>query len=207
MPARKHPATETEIKLRVRDIAELVRRIKRSGAKGGRRVFERNTLYDTPRADLRRGGCLLRLRTESPAAGRRRVAEQRRMRPSRAVLTAKMPVAAKSAPSRYKRKVEREAILADAAPWPGILRSLGFRAGFRYEKYRTAFRLGDVHLDLDETPVGNFLEIEGSPRAIDRLARRLGYAPRDYIRESYWVLYAADCRARGRIPRNMVFTG
>ncbi|HWG58507.1 MAG TPA: class IV adenylate cyclase [Candidatus Acidoferrales bacterium] len=192
---RKRSATETEIKLRVRDLAEAIGRIRAIGARGGESVFEENTLYDTPGSDLRRGGCLLRLRTERKAAGRA----------ARGVLTAKMPVAGDPAAKRYKRKAEREAILREPARWPGALRSLGFRAGFRYQKYRTAFRLGGVHLDLDETPVGNFLELEGPPRAIDRVARRLGYRPKDYIRENYWGLYAADCRARGQAPGNMVF--
>ena len=83
------------------------------------------------------------------------------------------------------------------------------RPTFRYEKFRTAYRLprSRLHLDLDETPVGVFLELEGEPRAIDRAARALGFAPSDYIRGTYWDVYAADCRRRGRIRRNMVFGG
>jgi adenylate cyclase class 2 len=86
-----------------------------------------------------------------------------------------------------------------------MLGSLGLRPGFRYEKYRSTFRLPGLHLDLDETPIGVFLELEGSPSAIDRTARALGYAPRDFIRATYYDLYAADCRRHGRIPRNMLF--
>jgi adenylate cyclase class 2 len=79
------------------------------------------------------------------------------------------------------------------------------RPGFRYEKYRSTFRLPGLHLDLDETPAGVFLELEGSPSAIDRTAKALGYAPRDFVRTTYWDIYAADCRRRGCTPRNMVF--
>jgi adenylate cyclase class 2 len=90
--------------------------------------------------------------------------------------------------------------------WDRILRSIGLRPGFRYEKYRTTFRLPGLYVDLDETPVGVFLELEGTPKAIDRVARALGFSSRDYIRGTYWDLYAADCRDRGRLLRNMLFS-
>ena len=93
--------------------------------------------------------------------------------------------------------------------WLAAFARIGFRPGFRYEKFRTSFRnipsAAGLHLDLDETPVGDFLEIEGAPREIDRIARALGFSPRDYIRSTYWDLYAAECRRRGQIPRNMLF--
>ena len=89
--------------------------------------------------------------------------------------------------------------------WPHILKTLGFRPAFRYEKYRTSLRLGRLHVDLDETPVGGFLELEGAPEAIESTARALGYARRDYLRATYWDLYAADCKRRGRAIENMVF--
>jgi adenylate cyclase class 2 len=85
------------------------------------------------------------------------------------------------------------------------LRGLGFRPGFRYEKYRTSFHLNALHIDLDETPVGVFLELEGRPTAINRAARVLGFSPKDYIRSTYWTLYAAECRRHHRKPQNMLF--
>jgi hypothetical protein len=63
----------------------------------------------------------------------------------------------------------------------------------------------ELHLDLDETPVGVFLELEGDPQAIDRAARALGYLHHDYVRGTYWDLYRAECERRGRIARNMLF--
>lgn len=197
MPSRPH--LETEIKLGVPDLPALVRALRRLGARPAGRVLEQNTLFDTPDSDLRRRGRLLRLRLETPApsplipGGRRR-----------AWLTSKAPPPG-PARSRYKVKVERELSVDSAHNWLAAFGSLGFRLGFRYEKFRTSFRLGAVHLDLDETPVGTFLEIEGAPRAIDRVARALGYSPRDYIQATYWDLYAAQCRRRGQIPRNMLF--
>ena len=79
---------------------------------------------------------------------------------------------------------------------------------FRYEKIRTSYRISGargVHLDLDETPCGVFVELEGPRRAIDRLARRLGYRPEDYITLSYAALHFEDCRRRGVRAGDMVF--
>ena len=198
MPVRRPTARETEIKLRIADVNSLRRALHRLGATSRGRVLERNALYDTPEGDLRRRGRLLRLRIETPAG-----LPGIRGGPRRAVITAKASV--KSAPgSRYKEKLEREREAPLPRRWPGILRALGMQPAFRYEKYRTAYRLPGLHLDLDETPVGDFLEIEGSPRAINHAARAMGFSLRDYIRGTYWDLYAAECRRRGRFPGNML---
>ena len=109
-------------------------------------------------------------------------------------------------PPRFKEKLETEVVVYNPAAWRRAVQKLGLREGFRYEKYRTSFRFGGAHLDLDETPVGNFLEIEGPPAAIDRIARRLGFLPRDYIRATYWDLYVEDCRRGAAKPGNMLFS-
>ena len=193
---------EIEIKLRVDSVQGLLRRVRQIGARDHGRTYEENTLYDTPDGDFRRCGRLLRLRVETSKAGRRQ-----------AKLTSKAPPRenrakrrhAGSAP-RHKEKLEREVDVRDPARVARLLKTLGLRPSFRYEKYRTSFRLAGLHLDLDETPVGTFLELEGRPAAIDRVARKLGYSTRDYIRGTYWDLYAADCRRRGRKPTNMLFS-
>ena len=199
MLARRPTVRETEIKLRIADLAGLVRKIRTLRAHCSGRVLERNTLFDTPDEDLRRRGRLLRIRIETPAPSKLIPGG-----PGRNIITSKSPVPVSSG-SRYKEKLERELAVRSRTDWPASLRSLGFRPGFRYEKFRTTFRLPGLHLDLDETPVGLFLEIEGAPTSIDRIARTLGFSPRDYIRSTYWDLYAAECRRRGQIPGNMLF--
>jgi adenylate cyclase class 2 len=197
---------EVEIKLRIADLPALLRQIRGVGAVSHGRFFEQNILYDTAESDFRHRGRLLRLRIETPAPDKsvKYLKHLSRRARSRAVLTSKVPVAAVRS-HRYKEKLETEAIVTDPGAWRRTIKALGLREGFRYEKYRTSFRSGAAHLDLDETPVGVFLEIEGSPAAIDRVARALGFVPRNYIRASYWDLYAADCRRRGRKIRNMLF--
>lgn len=192
---------EIEVKLPVRDLLGLVHKLGRLPAMPEGRVFEQNTLYDTSDSDLRRQGLLLRLRTETPARSAFSPPG-----PRRAILTAKTPAPRTSRRKpKYKERLERERVIARPLRQPGILRSLGFRPGFQYEKYRTTFRFPGLQLDLDETPVGLFLELEGTPQVIDRVAGILGYSPQDYFRGTYWDIYAADCRRRGRTAKNMVF--
>jgi adenylate cyclase class 2 len=98
-----------------------------------------------------------------------------------------------------------------------VLTSLGLREVFAYEKFRTVFvAAGQAALPaaplpaapqavFDETPIGNYLELEGPAKWIDRVASRLGFSPRDYITATYRALYLQDCRTHGRKPRKMVF--
>ena len=62
---------EIEIKLPVHDMPALVRKLRSLKVRHLHgRVFEQNTLYDTPDSDFRSAGRLLRLRVETPARSR-----------------------------------------------------------------------------------------------------------------------------------------
>jgi adenylate cyclase class 2 len=203
---------EIEIKLRVGDPAALLRKLRRIDATPRGRVFEQNTIYDTAECAFRRTGRLLRLRLETPAPRRAAVNNPRlvrpNLRPARAVLTAKAPPypgGRRSARARYKERLEREVVICSPGRSRRAFSSMGLRPSFTYEKFRSTFDLPGLHLDLDETPVGTFLELEGAPEAIDRAARALGFTSRDYFRGTYWDVYAADCGRRGRPLKNMVF--
>ena len=203
MAAKINTKREIEIKLRVSNLREVLRHIRKMGAVPRGRTLEQNTLFDTPDSSFWRHGRLLRLRTQTPAPS-----NGSRGGPRTTILTAKAPPPTRSRSRKklpYKERLESEMPVGERGRWPRVLQDLGLRAGFKYEKYRTSFRLGGLHLDLDETPIGTFLELEGSPTAIRRTARRLGYPAKDYIRATYWDLYAADCRRLKRTPRNMVF--
>jgi adenylate cyclase class 2 len=212
---------ETEIKLRIEDVGALRRTLKRLGAQlagpGSGRVHEMNLIFDTPQGGLAKHGQLLRIRTETPESGKRGKAKQG---VRRVVLTFKSPpedlaIGDASPPvrdRRYKVREEIEVLLTDAAGLQKIFEGLGLRGWFRYEKYRTTYRLPGrakwaqgLLFELDETPVGTFLELEGPGDAIDRAAKELGYGTRDYILKNYLVLYIEDCRKRGVQAGDMVF--
>lgn len=214
MPPRAKTQQETEIKLAVKDLASVVRKLRQLGAKPKGRVLERNTIFDTDSSDLRQRGRMLRLRAETPAPSSFAKGGKRR-----AVLTSKMrPAGGRDTDGRYKVNIEREVTVYDPLPapkkaqrtlrdrgWRFALGCLGMRAQFRYDKYRTTFLANGVHIELDETPIGVFLELEGPPDAIDRVAQAIGFAPSDYIRGTYYDLYAAERRRKGRAVRNMLF--
>jgi adenylate cyclase, class 2 len=200
---------EIEIKLRILDLPALLQGLGRIRASFEGRVFEQNTIYDTPDSAFRRTGRLLRLRLETPAPRSTwKPGVRPKSHPRRAILTTKAPPGPRSRasnPLHYKERLERELVVRNPSQWPRTLNSLGVQPSFIYEKFRSTFELPGLHLDLDETPAGTFLELEGSPHAIARAARALGFSSRDYYRGTYWDVHAADCRHRGRRLKNMVF--
>jgi adenylate cyclase, class 2 len=206
MPQRKKSNSEIEIKLRIQDLPTIQRKIKSLVATPQPRVQEQNTLYDTPQSHLRRRKMLLRLRIETSAPQNAPTATRK----ERVILTSKAPpqdqLTRKHKP-HYKIRAEREQAVAQSSrEYAKALASLGFRPTFRYDKFRTTFHLPNLHLDLDETPAGIYLELEGTPKAIDRAAKALGFTKKAYLRATYWDLYSADCRRRGTKPKNMLFT-
>jgi adenylate cyclase class 2 len=181
--------TETEVKLRLPNASAIADGLHAAGfAVSTPRQFEANTLYETKDGGLARDGMLLRLRQ----AG------------EKAVITWKGP----GVPGPYKSRPELETAIGSAQILHQILGHLGYQPAFRYEKYRTEFmRAGDDEgvVTLDETPIGDFLELEGTGAWIDATAAKLGFSREDYVLDSYGRLYLADCERRGVEPGNMVF--
>ena len=89
----------------------------------------------------------------------------------------------------------------------GIIESIGLKRVWRYQKYRTSYRLGALHALLDETPIGNFLELEGPKVEIDRWAGALGFSTDEYLTETYRDLYETWCREHQADVGDMVFEG
>jgi adenylate cyclase class 2 len=209
-------AREIEIKLRVEDMAALRKKLKTVGARtvAGRsgRVHEWNTLYDTATADLRGRDELLRIRVETPTGVRSS------KRKKRFVLTFKRPVgdgeSNRGGGGDYKIREEIELEVTDSKALGTIFAGLGMRESFHYEKYRTTFRMGGsarwakrLLIELDETPIGNFMELEGPTAAIDRMAKLLGFSKNEYVLTNYLRLYAEECIRRGWKVGDMVFRG
>jgi adenylate cyclase class 2 len=211
-------AQEIEIKLRINDQKAFRRTLKRLGARpvggGSGRVHEWNVIFDTPEGGLAKHGQLLRIRTETKPKKGKPTSGQRTL------LTFKSPVvkgtsASGSSPETHRHKVreEIEVEVADPTVLAKVFEGLGMRGWFRYEKYRTTFRLPatfgwakELLIELDETPIGTFVELEGPPAAIDRAAAELGHTRRDYVLKNYLGLYVEECRRLGQEPQDMIFT-
>ena len=183
-----HNAHETEIKLAVPDARTARRFLRAAGFRVSRpRVFESNTIFDTPESRLRQAGTMVRIRQAGGVS----------------TITYKGGVVA----GKHKSREEQEAEVSNPLVLAAIFGRLGLRPVFRYEKYRTEFRQprrAGVAM-LDEIPVGVYLELEGTPAWIDRTARRLGFEEKDYITVSYSRLYQQWCAAHRRKPSDMVF--
>jgi adenylate cyclase class 2 len=161
---------EIEIKFRIASLRALSRALKRAGFKQlTRSTHEMNSLYDLPGQKLRKRGELLRLRKYGETW----------------VLTHKT----KGTAGVHKVRVELETRVENGQQMDAILRALGFKPTFRYEKYRAEWSDGKGHVVVDETPLGNFGEIEGQPRWIDRTARALRIARNDYITQTYAPMF------------------
>jgi adenylate cyclase class 2 len=214
-------ARETEIKLKVGDVLSFHSALKRIGARlagpGTSKVHEENVIFDTPQGELAKQGQLLRIRTETPE-GRGKPKDTRPKQ--RVVLTFKQPIAEMAGADTeiasdgpYKVREEIEVEVAEAGNLTRIFEGLGMTGWFRYEKYRTTFRLPasktwavGLLIELDETPIGTFVELEGPAAAIDRAAQDLGFPKHDYVLKTYLSLYMEDCRRKGVQPGHMVFS-
>lgn len=177
---------EREVKLRF-DSPEAARSaVRATGAVPlrGRRL-QADVLLDTDEGSLRLRRCALRVRVES----------------ERTLLTFKGPIQA----ARVKLREEMETPVEDAPLLLRILKELGFQAWFRCEKYREEFQLPDVVVAVDETPLGTFVELEGTEDGIDSAARVLGHGPEDYLLDSYRSLFERHCQQRGVPATDMVF--
>jgi adenylate cyclase class 2 len=161
---------ETEIKFRVGSVRALARKLRTAGfRKETPRTHEMNTLYDLPEEVLRKRKELLRLRQYG----------------SQWWLTHK----SKGKVGQHSSRRELETKVEDGRMMDLILRGLRYAPSFRYEKFRAEWTDGKGQVVVDETPIGNFCEIEGSPRWIDATARKLGVSREQYIVKNYATLF------------------
>jgi adenylate cyclase, class 2 len=179
---------EVEVKFRVEDVADLASRLEAAGFRTiTPRTHEMNTLYDLPGYPLRRRGALLRIRQYGPD------------------WTVTYKDKGSSPSSKHKSRREIETKVADGKTLAEILESCGFEPSFAYEKFRSEWSDSRGHVVVDETPIGNFAEIEGAPGWIDSVAAKLGVSSRDYITASYAELFELWKRKTGSDVSQMLF--
>ena len=165
---------EIEIKLRLTDAAAFRSVLIDRRRSPSPEVFERNTVFDTPARALYGTGRLLRIREID----------------ERAIVTVKLP---SEYDGRHKVREEHQFETDDPAEAHAVLVGLGYEPAWIYEKRRTTFRrLGEGGIiEVDETPIGEFAEMEGDAEWIDRTATVFGFSKEDYVLESYRDLFDA----------------
>jgi adenylate cyclase, class 2 len=177
---------EIEIKFRVGDLQALARKLRGAGFQvTTRRTHEMNTLYDLPGGVLRARGELLRLRKYG----------------TEWTLTHKSGKKI----GRHSSREELETSVDDGKQMELILHALGYAPSFRYEKFRAEWTDGKGQVVVDETPIGNFCEIEGKPRWIDAVAKKLGVSGADFITKNYAGLFAEWKQANKNGAEEMTF--
>jgi adenylate cyclase class 2 len=179
---------EIEVKFKIADIGALTAGLESAGFQliTGR-THEMNTLYDRPGQPLRRRGALLRIRNYG----------------SKWTVTFKDR--SQVQPGRHKSRREIETPVNNGQALAQILEALGFKPGFAYEKFRSEWTDGTGHVVIDETPIGNFGEIEGPPVWIDAVAGRLGISKKQYITQSYAELFLKWKKQTGNKVGQMLF--
>ena len=177
---------EREVKIRFPDPDRARAALAKIGAVPLRpRRLQDDTLFDTADGVLRAKRAVVRLRRE----------------PDRAFVTFKGPVQ----PGTMKIREEQETEVGDAEVLRRVLRELGLHAWFRYQKFREEFQAPGVIIALDETPVGTYLELEGSEEGILTVADALGCSPADFILNSYRGLFTAFAQTHHITARDMLF--
>jgi adenylate cyclase class 2 len=181
---------ETEIKFHVDDLAGLSQRLETAGFRlQTPRSFESNVLYDTPDRRMRARTEILRIRSYA----------------GRWVLTHKRLPDRGPGEDTHKHRIETETEISDGDALAEVFLSIGLVAAFRYEKWRAEWEDGEGHCVVDETPIGNFAELEGPAQWIDRTAKRLGIEPGQYITLSYGRLFDQWRQQNGSQAQELTF--
>jgi adenylate cyclase class 2 len=178
---------EVEVKLPCEDLDRAREKLRVLGATLRAPLhFESNDLYDDPEGRLAASGRVLRLRRAGETA----------------LLTYK-------GPARFaggvKTREERETRVSNPEETEAILIALGWARRFRYEKKREEWTLEGCVVALDQTPIGNFIEVEGHPQGIRRAVVALGLDFADAVPYTYARLYAERRKDDPSLPADMVF--
>ena len=179
-------AQEIEVKFPLRDRQELTRKLHDLGAQRlYPETFEDNIVLDR-RGELRTKGALLRVRKFGKYS----------------LATYKGPM---SIEGGVKSREEVQTGVESFELAIELLDAVGFKPVFRYQKFREVWRLSDVEIVLDRTPIGEYFEIEGPIDLIRSISSELGMNMDQAIRQTYADLYRQARRTRSDLPENMVF--
>jgi adenylate cyclase class 2 len=179
-------STEIEVKFPLRDRQELTRKLHDLGAQRlYPETFEDNIVLDR-RGELRTKGALLRVRKFGKYS----------------LATYKGPM---SIEGGIKSREEVQTGVESFELAIQLFDALGFKPVFRYQKFREVWRLRDVEVVIDRTPIGDYFEIEGAMETIRSVATELGMNMDQALRQTYSDLYRLARRTRADLPEHMVF--
>lgn len=158
---------EIEQKYRCKNLAPFRKKLIQLKAKLVNQGFESNELWDK-KGELQSKKSVLRLRRHG------KIVE----------LTFKGP----RLKSKYSKRVEIQTVV-EYGPMRAILETLGFQIAREYSKKREVYKWGKLLVTLDALPrLGNFIELEGSVKEIERASKVLGLTDKDREERSYLAM-------------------
>jgi len=178
---------ESEIKIPVADLDSIRHRLEERGADIlSPRHDEVNILFDTRDGSLAANGRVLRVRRSGETS----------------LLTFKGPASWDGA---VKQRQEIELEISSSRTISELLHALGYAPWMRYEKKRESWILDGVRIELDHTPMGDFVELEGPSAELEEMARELGLDPGEAATGSYISLWQVYREEHPDLGRDMVF--
>lgn len=168
---------ETEIKLKVKNAAEMRKMLKEAGAVHTKTARNYDSFFDYPDNRLKNKGEVMRLRIMEPVwpDGDRK-----------AILTFK---GKKKETGAIKEREETEFETKDLGGALMELHELGLRKQLEYLKATEFYRLGKNKITLDHFPhypeLGYFMELESSRSEIEKGMKKLKLQIKDAVQETY----------------------
>ena len=179
-------AIEREIKLPYSSPGEARRAVIEASATPLRaRRLQNDCLLDRGTESLADRQCTLRVRVDGDVA----------------YVTFKGPPAL----GTLKVREELETTAGDGELLLRLFERLGFRVWFRYQKFREEFSYGDLVIAVDESPIGTYVELEGSEEDILSMATTLGRPTSEFVLDSYLALFLRHRAAQGSTVAHMLF--
>ncbi len=168
---------EIEVKIRVDDFSEVESKL--SGCNFSSWMFEDNYIFDKEK-ELKKSGKLLRVRFID----------------GKVFLTYKEKI---GYTSKFKSRNEIE-LEVSGKEIVDLLKGLGYRVFFRYQKRRKDIICGNVKVSFDDTPIGKFIEIEADDeKKLDDFIKKLGFENRELIKKTYYELFREVHPARDMV--------
>jgi len=177
---------EIELKFKIDESNLIRKKLKEERAKFIGKAFERTIKFDTENKDLEKKEKFLRVRTGF-----------------KNVITFKRKI--KSEDKKFKEREEIELEISDLEKMKKILENLGFTKKLIMEKYREKWQWGSAEVVIDRLPFGNFIEIEGSKKSIQKAAKILGLDLKEGITATYWGLWEDFRKRKGLKEENIIF--
>ncbi|MCX6707691.1 MAG: class IV adenylate cyclase [Candidatus Woesearchaeota archaeon] len=165
---------EIEVKIKIDSIEDIKKKLRKLGGKESERIFEDAEYFDFEDDRIKKKDSVIRLRNG---------------------------VLAFKGPARTSNMMDREEIeiKVDEKKMKEIFLKIGLKPRKVIQKYRTTFMFdnGKGEVVVDETPIGDYIEIEGTEEFIFSMTKKLGCTPKDHIVKTYGYLAREFYGAKG----------